>query len=141
MEGIRLRCRAHNQFGAECTFGAEFMRHKRIAAAEARVAAKVRAEASAGGPSVATVRAQAAVAEQAAREAEARDVVLWLRQLGFSAREACDAAELCRNMCEASLEERVRVALSYFHVRGTRVVPAEPPSGLQATERALSAAC
>src|SRR5436309_870722 len=27
--GIRLRCRAHNQFGAELTFGAEFMRHKR----------------------------------------------------------------------------------------------------------------
>jgi len=27
--GIRLRCRAHNQYGAECTFGAEFMRHKR----------------------------------------------------------------------------------------------------------------
>ena len=27
--GIRLLCRAHNQFGAECAFGAEFMRHKR----------------------------------------------------------------------------------------------------------------
>jgi hypothetical protein len=36
--GIRLRCRAHNQYGAECTFGSEFMRHKRIAAAEAREA-------------------------------------------------------------------------------------------------------
>src|SRR5436309_10417269 len=30
--GIRLRCRAHNQYGAECTFGAEFMREKREAA-------------------------------------------------------------------------------------------------------------
>jgi hypothetical protein len=27
--GIRLRCRAHNQYGAECTYGAEFMRLKR----------------------------------------------------------------------------------------------------------------
>src|SRR5262245_28441376 len=36
---IRLRCRAHNQFTAERTFGAEFMRHKRIAAAEVRVTA------------------------------------------------------------------------------------------------------
>ena len=27
--GLRMRCRAHNQFGAECTFGAEFMRQKR----------------------------------------------------------------------------------------------------------------
>jgi len=29
--GIRLRCRAHNQYGAECTYGTEFMRHKREA--------------------------------------------------------------------------------------------------------------
>ena len=28
VEGIRLRCRAHNQYTAECTFGKEFMRHK-----------------------------------------------------------------------------------------------------------------
>jgi hypothetical protein len=37
---IRLRCRAHNQLMAERTFGAEFMRHKRSAAAEARAAAR-----------------------------------------------------------------------------------------------------
>jgi hypothetical protein len=36
VDGIQLRCRAHNQFTAERTFGAEFMRHKRIAAAEGR---------------------------------------------------------------------------------------------------------
>jgi 5-methylcytosine-specific restriction endonuclease McrA len=35
-DNLRLRCRAHNQYQAECTFGAEFMRHKRIAAAEVR---------------------------------------------------------------------------------------------------------
>jgi len=34
--GLRLLCRAHNQHAAECTFGSEFMRHKRTAAAEAR---------------------------------------------------------------------------------------------------------
>ena len=43
--GIRLLCRAHNQHRAECTFGAEFMRHKRIAAAEARAGAKALAQA------------------------------------------------------------------------------------------------
>ena len=43
VSGIRLRCRAHNQYAAECTFGTEFMRHKRIAAAEARADAKARA--------------------------------------------------------------------------------------------------
>jgi 5-methylcytosine-specific restriction endonuclease McrA len=30
--GIRLLCRAHNQYEAERTFGTEFMRHKRLAA-------------------------------------------------------------------------------------------------------------
>jgi hypothetical protein len=29
VEGMRLLCRAHNQYLAECTFGAEFMRRKR----------------------------------------------------------------------------------------------------------------
>jgi len=42
VDGLRLRCRAHNQYAGECTFGSEFMRHKRVAAAEAR-AAKARA--------------------------------------------------------------------------------------------------
>ena len=74
------------------------MRHKRIAAAAARE--------------------QAAAAERA----QELDVVPWLRRLGFGAREACRAAALCQGMADASLEERVRVALSYFHVRGTRVV-------------------
>ena len=36
---VRLRCRAHNQFEAERTFGVEFMRQKRAAAVEARPAA------------------------------------------------------------------------------------------------------
>ena len=29
LNGIRLRCRGHNQYTAECTFGREFMAHKR----------------------------------------------------------------------------------------------------------------
>jgi 5-methylcytosine-specific restriction endonuclease McrA len=33
---IRLRCPAHNQHGAERTYGVEFMEHKRASAAEAR---------------------------------------------------------------------------------------------------------
>ncbi len=35
VSGIRLRCRTHNQFTAECTFGAEFMSAKREAARRA----------------------------------------------------------------------------------------------------------
>jgi 5-methylcytosine-specific restriction endonuclease McrA len=44
--GIRLLCRAHNLYEAERAFGAEFMRRKRLAAAEARAAAKARAAAA-----------------------------------------------------------------------------------------------
>jgi 5-methylcytosine-specific restriction endonuclease McrA len=46
VSGIRLRCRAHNQYEAERTFGVEFMRHKRVAAAAARAAAQASREAS-----------------------------------------------------------------------------------------------
>jgi len=41
--GIRLRCRAHNQYEAELTFGIEFMSHKRE---EAKRAAAARAAAT-----------------------------------------------------------------------------------------------
>ena len=39
-QNLRLRCRAHNQFAAECTFGAEFMSAKRREASRAAVARK-----------------------------------------------------------------------------------------------------
>jgi len=119
MAGIRLRCRAHNQYGAECTFGAEFMRHQRRAAAAARIAAKGRATAAAAG--TAAARAPAAAAEQAPGEGEDRDVVPWLRQLGFSAAEVRRAAARCEDIPDASLEQRLRVALSCFRKRSTRV--------------------
>ena len=48
--GMRLRCRVHNQYTAECTFGAEFMSNKRedarCAAAEKREATEKREAAS-----------------------------------------------------------------------------------------------
>jgi len=92
-ERMRLRCRAHNQYGAECTFGTEFMNDKRQ---EAR-----------------------RVAAAAATQATDRDVIPWLRQLGFRAGEARRAAALCERIPDAPLEQRVRVALSYFHPRGS----------------------
>lgn len=49
--GLRLRCRAHNQYEAERTFGADFMRHKRSEAsrrtAESRAKAKAQERAKA----------------------------------------------------------------------------------------------
>jgi 5-methylcytosine-specific restriction endonuclease McrA len=107
VEGIRLLCRAHNQYAAERTFGAEFMHHKHIAAAEARAAI---------GECAQTAAERAA----AAKRAKEKDVVPWLRALGFSAAEAHRAAERCESI-DAPLEERVRVALSCFRVRGTHV--------------------
>ena len=107
--GVRLRCRAHNQYGAECTFGAEFMRHK-------REAARRRAEA----------RRQEMAARAAAQErrAAAHQVVPWLRALGFSADEARRAAARCETFADASLERRVRLALTCFGPRTqVRVAP------------------
>ena len=50
-----------------------------------------------------------AVAEEQAKE---REVVPWLRALGFRADEARRAASVCERIPDASLEERVRLALS-----------------------------
>jgi hypothetical protein len=113
VENVRLLCRAHNQHAAERTFGAEFMRRKRITAAEFRAAARVRADA----------RRTARAANQGDDD---NDVVPWLRALGFSAAEARRGAERCQHMPDAPLEERVRHALSCFRVRGTHVAA---PSG------------
>ena len=106
--GTRLLCRAHNQYEAERMFGTEFMRHKRE---QAREAAEARAKAAA--------QQQAAARERAAamEKAKERDVVPWLRQLGYRASEAREAAKLCESIPDAPLEERVRVALSFFHPR------------------------
>jgi hypothetical protein len=113
VDGIRLRCRAHNLYTAECTFGSEFMRHKRLAAAESRAAAQARAVAA---------RAAVKAADQASIISGDHDVVPWLRKLGFSVSEARIGAAGCEHIPDASLEQRVRVALSCVGVRGTRVV-------------------
>ena len=83
VDRLRLRCRAHNQYTAECTFGREFMREKREKREQARAA-----------------------------EAKHQDVIPWLRSLGFRGEEAREGARLCAAIPAASLEERVRYALS-----------------------------
>ncbi len=108
VDGMRIRCRSHNEYEAERTFGTEFMRHKRIAAAEARAEAKAHAAVAA--------RAQAAAAEHN----KERDVAPWLRQLGFRADEVRRAAARCAAIPDASLEERVRLAVSSLARGGLR---------------------
>src|ERR1051325_11071593 len=104
VSNIRLRCRAHNQYGAECTFGAGFMDRKReetrCRAAEAKAEAGARAKAKAE-----------AQAEARARDADEHDVIPWLRALGYSLERARHGWELCAHIPDAPLEERVKTAL------------------------------
>jgi hypothetical protein len=102
VSNIRLRCRPHNQYEAESAFGIEFMKNKRQQA---------RAEAA--------KRAERARAMAIARE-KAEEVVPWLRALGIRAEHAREAAERCEGIPDASLEARVKLALSCFG-RATRI--------------------
>ena len=110
---VRLRCRAHNQYTAERTFGAGFMERKREAArcraAEAKAEADARAKAKA-----------AAQAEVRARDADESDVIPWLRALGYSLERARHGRELCAHIPDASLEERVKTALRGLAPIGAR---------------------
>jgi 5-methylcytosine-specific restriction endonuclease McrA len=101
---LRLRCRAHNQYGAECTFGAGFMREKREAARPAAEAQR---------------NANAAQARAAAEE-----VITPLRILGFTAEEARRGAAECESIAGDSLEKRMRHALAYLRPRLRRSAPA-----------------
>ena len=118
MEGMRLRCRAHNQYEAERTFGAGFMNRKREeawrAATEARLAAAERARAAHNMPRGMLEVTDAK--EHAARE-HVRDVFAGLRNLGCRADEARRAAALVGDIQDVTLEERMRAALMFLNRR------------------------
>jgi hypothetical protein len=82
------------------------------AAAEAE---RAEAEAQALAADEAAHAADAEAARAAAEERERElDVVPWLRKLGYSAEHARAAAERCAHMTDASLQDRVKVALRYW---------------------------
>jgi 5-methylcytosine-specific restriction endonuclease McrA len=110
LAGVRLLCRAHNQYAAECTFGAEFMSLKRDEARRAKADRRSR-------------KAAVDAAKAAAKE-RAEEVVPWLRALGIRADHARKAAERCESIPHASLEERVKLALSCFGPRAPSRGPA-----------------
>jgi 5-methylcytosine-specific restriction endonuclease McrA len=114
VEGLRLRCRAHNQFEAERSFGVEFMSRKRV---EARMVAEKRRAAR-----LAMERARG----RAAAQEQSRDVQAGLRSLGCRADEARRAAEFTETLQGATLEGRMRAALEFLGSRSKRghVVPA-----------------
>ena len=115
---LRLLCRAHNQFAAEQAFGTEFMANKRE---DARREAAEKSRRAARGKNRGRLATAANAPEapassepdnDAAERAKALDVVPWLRALGFRATEARRGAELCEAIPDATLEDRVRYALS-----------------------------
>ena len=111
--GLRLRCRAHNQYEAERVFGTGFMQRKRAESRQRTESARAAAQSRAA----AKQRAQASAAAESARHA---DVIPWLRQLGFRADEARRGAGSCGASPDAPLEERVRAALRHLAPAGVR---------------------
>ncbi len=115
--GLRLRCRAHNQYTAERAFGVGFMTHKREEsrrrAAVTRSAWQSEAEARAREAALAREAAQSLERERAvAARARADEVIPWLRALGVNVEDARSAAAPCAEMPDDTpLEARVRVAL------------------------------
>jgi hypothetical protein len=103
IDGTRLRCREHNQYEADCVFGAGFMESKRAAARSAAAERKAQAAAK-----QAEERAQAALEQD-----PDRSVVPWLRQLGYRLDEARAAAALCADMPDATMEQRIKAALRW----------------------------
>jgi hypothetical protein len=98
VEGIRLRCRGHNQYEAERAFGAEFMQKKRE---EARTARAERARLTAEH-----------VADSLPPGNRFRDdVIAGLRTLGVSATEARLVVERSGALQQSTLEESMRAAL------------------------------
>ena len=117
MEKVALKCRAHNQYAAECAFGSEFMNNKREEARRARAEARAAAARRA-----AEDRERAAAATERAKEL---DVVPALRNLGFRADEARRAAAHCDStLPEGPLEERLRTALRFLSPPARRWSPA-----------------
>jgi hypothetical protein len=117
VDGMRLRCHAHNQYEAERVFGAGFMAAKR---AEAR-----RMESRRSSPPPPTLtRAQIVASEQT------QDLLAGLRALGCRGEEARRAAELTADLPNATLEERMRVALEFLGRRSVegRISHANGPS-------------
>lgn len=122
VDKVRVLCRAHNQYAAECHFGPEFMEQKRREAAAAREAARavaaeearVREEAKARADEEARVRNEA----EASAKARIDEMIPYLRKLRFTAEEARARAQgACEFLPDGSLEERVTSAISRSYAR------------------------
>lgn len=126
VKNVRLLCRSHNQFVAEKVFGKGFMVERRAAA---RAFTSTKEAASPAAPVVvttapgttATMTAESEVADGARRAVEERTRLLLsgLRELGYPAREAREAADYGAGAVDLSLEDQMKRALSWFRPRTT----------------------
>jgi hypothetical protein len=107
--GLRLRCRAHNQYEAERVFGTEFMERKRE---EARRSAQKRREDAEARAKVSAENARAAT-EDFELEEQIQDVLSALRGLGVKGEQARRAAAHARRLEHATLADRIRAALQF----------------------------
>ena len=101
VDNLRLRCREHNQHGAEQTYGAGFMEQKRNEAREAQ-ANKQASRATDAPPPVPPAGT------------DEHDVYLALRTLGMRDGESRRALVLCADIPEASREDKLRRAPTWF---------------------------
>jgi len=94
VDNLRLRCRAHNQYEADRAYGEEFMAVKRAGsrASASRLLNQDRPASTPARPHV-------------------DELIPWLLNLRFRKEEAWRLAELCTDMPQATLEDRLRVAL------------------------------
>jgi 5-methylcytosine-specific restriction endonuclease McrA len=111
--GLRLRCRAHNQYEAERVFGTEFMKRKREEARRAAEKRRVDAEARAKAPNEDTESRARASKKDAEVEEQIRDVLSALRGLGVKGDQARRAAAHARALEHGTLADRIRAALQF----------------------------
>jgi hypothetical protein len=146
---MRLLCRAHNQYEAECVFGAGFMSEKREAAQRARAAkaaarmqaaetpARMQAAETPARAAATSARATASSASAAAAVPSSGpssqpalepsdDLQSALRTLGYRKDEVRRAAAHCAAFPGASLEAQVRLALRHLMLPHRRVTASAP---------------
>jgi len=105
VDGVRLRCRTHNQLEAERVFGTGFMNGKRAGRRREREAPAIPQRGPAG---------------IAAAADHAQDVMACLRTLGVRADQARRATAYSATTPAATLEGRVRAALQFLGPRSHR---------------------
>ena len=101
VDGLRLRCRAHNQYEAERVFGAEFMKAKRRARHPER-------------PQHAPGHVRRPPEVTSPNDANLRDILAGLENLGCRPGDARRAAEYSVSLPVSTLEERMRAALRFL---------------------------